>query len=72
MCGRREDAKKNGQKAKKIHQRLKGMSFNRESQAGLYTEREMGTKGEREKESKLEEGRVRITLEGRQNKNAIE
>lgn len=30
--------KKKGQKAEKIHQRLKGMSLNRESQAGLWTE----------------------------------
>lgn len=69
MRGRGEDSgKKNEQKAKKIHQRLKGMSLNRESQAGLYTERERGTKGERE--SKGEEGRIR--LQGRQKKNTIE
>lgn len=47
--------KKKGQKAKKIHQRLKGMTLNRESQAGLYTERERG--------SKTEEGSVRKRVE---------
>ena len=43
---KKERKKKKGQKAKKIHQRLKGISLVRESQTGLYTERTTrGTKG---------------------------
>lgn len=42
----KKEKKKKGQKAKKIHQRLKGISRGRESQTGLYTERTTrGTKG---------------------------